>query len=143
MIKELKITDRKLQDVGLRPLITAIMMEHGFEKGFVKNNDNGSVSVFADAAPERLKELRDALLHGIKKESEKEYSEISKDFRVSEWANPNPHTIGLMILSNNFNDMLSLRQITKGASVMQKGFKDIVDAIENLPEKIANAIKGA
>ncbi len=61
MTKELKITDENLQDVGLRPLITSVMMEHGFKEGFVRNNDDNSVSVFADASPEKLKELREAL----------------------------------------------------------------------------------
>lgn len=164
MVKELRITDKELQDVGLRPLITAVMMEHGFKEGFVRNNDDGSVSVFADADPEKLKELREALQHEIKRESENRYSKISKDFRVSEWTDPNPGLVELMPLSGNFNDMLSLRQVTKGASVIQNGFENTVGGFENtvgainqlgeklgekidkgfteLPERLAKAIKG-
>lgn len=141
MVKELRITDKNLQDVGLRPLITAVMMEHGFREAFVRNNDDGSVSVFADGSSEKLRELREALQHEIKRESEKPYSRISKDFKVSEWKESNPSIIELIPLSSNFNDILSLKQITKGASVMQNGFEKMIEAINQLPKKIAEAIK--
>ncbi len=52
-----------------------------------------------------------------------------------------------MTLTGNFNDMLSLRQITKGASVMQngfvdmrEGFKNMTKAINDLPDKIGERI---
>ncbi|MBL7160623.1 MAG: hypothetical protein ISS93_02090 [Candidatus Aenigmarchaeota archaeon] len=140
MIKELKITDEKLQNVGLRPLITAVMMENSFKKGFVRNNSDGSVSVFAEDTND-LEKLKDALNQEIEKEAHKSYSNISKDFKLSDWADPNPHPPELMDLSSNFNDMLNLRQVTKGASVMQNGFENTIKILNELPENIAKAIE--
>ena len=84
------------------------------------------------------KELREALQHEIGKETEKPYSRISKDFQVSEWTRTNPQPVELPPLSGNFNDVLSLRQMTKGASVMQNGFEEVVKAIKELTKAILN-----
>ena len=132
-IKELKITNKKLQNVGLRPLITAVMMENGLKKGFVRNNNDGSVSVFAEETND-LEKLKNDLKQEIEKESQKPYSNISKDFKLSNWADPNPHIPELMVLSSNFNDMLNLRQVTKGANIMQNGFDRLVDGFDKLFE---------
>jgi len=137
MVQARYIISNKVIGVGLRIFITSFMMDSGFKKGVAKNIDEETVEVLIDLEHTDTEEFRKSLeiaIHtGFKSEDPKCIPEKIK-VELTKTNNPGWDIPELMFSSQS----LLLSQTGKGVNVMIQ----IREAIKELPNKLADAIKG-
>jgi len=139
-----------VQDVGLRSIIAAVLIENGIRRGMVKNDrkDRTTVNVILD----EKKEVLDTIVEELRAEfsNTDEYPQLARRITVSNWkkVNANPHTLPAM--SPYASDALQLKQISKfvgvgremvesinrGFAANDKGFNKLNERFDNLANRI-------
>ncbi|MDO8627213.1 MAG: acylphosphatase, partial [Candidatus Diapherotrites archaeon] len=138
----IKKTLHEVQNVGLRPFIVSIMIEQGFKKGNAVNLESGTeVEIILQGEREKVENFRKKLVNAIKREAENFYSELPKEFEITEVEEKHGNNNALIGLSDKASS-LTLSQTSKGVAVMVQGFSGMSNNMKEGFGGISNKFEG-
>jgi len=116
MRAKLEITNH-VQDVGVRSIITATLIEKGIKKAIIENDDEDpkKVIVIVDEEQETLDRIRKSLDRELRNKDE--FPQLSEEFTMSEWEEVNENPPSIPDISPYVSDALQLRQMSKFVGV--------------------------
>jgi acylphosphatase len=137
MVQARYLISDKVINVGLRVFLTSFMMDEGIKKGVARNIDKKTVEMLVDLGNTNAEEFHKKVETAIHTEFESADTGCDRgkiNVKLAETSNPGWDIPDIMFSSQS----LLLNQTGKGVNVMLR----IEKGINDLPEKLARAIKG-
>ena len=131
-----------VQDVGLRSIVTAVVIENGIKRAKVLNDerDDTVVNVILDEEEKTLDRIVDALNRELR--NKEEYPQLPGKLTVNGWEKADNNPEVLPALSPYSSDALQLRQMSKFVGVVKEMIHAINTGFDKLPDRLDKAIKG-